>query len=501
MEEKLLLKMNNITKKFSSTVALSDVSIEFNRGEIRGLIGENGSGKSTLSNVIVGVFAPDSGSLEWKGQSYAPHSMMDSSANKICMIVQEMATINNLTVAENMFLGNEKQFSKNGIIDRKAMRAEAKKALQQIGINHIDPSVIINTVSFENRKLIEVARAIYKDPELLIVDETTTALSQNGRDTLYKVMHELCAKNKSVIFISHDLEELMEHSDSVSVMRDGVYVKTVDRKDLNTDLLKTLMIGRELGEHYYRSDYDHTYGSEVVLALEDVCFEREVRHVSFEMHKGEILGLGGLTDCGMHELGKIIFGVQKPDQGSVSLSQKGLNISSPRVAIDHKVAYISKNRDQEALHLSSSIKDNICLPSYDKIKKGILIPDSKEKSLSAEMAELLEVKMSGINQLVMNLSGGNKQKVAIAKWLGNDSEILILDCPTRGIDIGVKAAIYRLMEKLKAEGKSILMISEELPELIGMSDRILVMKDGRLSGEFLRAEALSESDIIDKMIS
>lgn len=293
----------------------------------------------------------------------------------------------------------------------------------------------------------------------------------------------------------------MEHSDSVSVMRDGIYVRTVDRKDLNTDLLKTLMIGRELGEHYYRSDYDHTYGSEVVLALEDVCFEREVRHVSFELHKGEILGLGGLTDCGMHELGKIIFGVQKPDKGSVSLSQKGIKISSPRVSIDNKVAYISKNRDQEALHLSSSIKDNICLPSYDKTKKGILIAESKEKSLSAEMAELLEVKMSGINQLVMNLSGGNKQKVAIAKWLGNDSEILILDCPTRGIDIGVKAAIYRLMEKLKAEGKSILMISEELPELIGMSDRILVMKDGRLSGEFLRAEALTESDIIDKMIS
>lgn len=500
MEREPVLRISNITKTFGSTKALTDVSIDFYPGEIRGLIGENGSGKSTVSNVVMGVHKPDSGTMEFKGKEHKPGSMKDAISAHICMVVQEMATINDLTVADNVFLGLESHFSKKGVVNKKQMNAAAKELLEQVSLPNINPAASINTLSFEDRKLVEVARALYSEPDILFVDETTTALSQRGREIMYSVMHRLADNGKTVVCISHDIEELMEHANAVSVMRDGHFVRTVDREELDENLLKSLMIGREMTEHYYRDDYEGPLTDETVIKCEDLCFEDQVRHVNLELHKGEILGLGGLTDCGMHELGRLMFGLDKPDSGKVVLTKENTEVKSPKMAVENKIAYFSKNRDQEALMLNSTIEENICISAMNKLKKGIFIMPGDEKNTAEKSAHDMEVKMSGVKAKVNSLSGGNKQKVVIAKWLTNDSEILLMDCPTRGIDIGVKESIYRLMERLKAEGKAILMISEEMPELIGMSDRIVIMKNGKISGEFKRSPELSEQDIIQHMI-
>lgn len=273
MKKEPILQIRQITKTFGSTKALMDVSIDFFPGEIRGLIGENGSGKSTVSNIIMGVHEPDSGKMLLKGSIYVPGNMMDAIEHKICMVVQEMATINNLTVAENIFLGLEKQFAKNGVVDKKQMNQKAKRVLEQVSLENVKPTTNVNSLSFEDRKLLEVGRALYSNPDILIVDETTTALSQRGRTIMYEVMHRLADEEKCVICISHDIEELMEHADGVSVMRDGHFVRTVAKKDLDESLLKSLMIGRELGEHYYRDNFEAHKCEEIVLKVENLCFE------------------------------------------------------------------------------------------------------------------------------------------------------------------------------------------------------------------------------------
>lgn len=502
MKQETVLRVSGITKSFASTRALVDVTLDFISGEIRGLIGENGSGKSTLSNVISGQLQPDKGTMELHGQPYSPVSNVDAKNHHVCMIVQEMGTIEGMTVAANIFLGKEDLFQ-NGfkILDTRRMNQEADRILKEIGVDYIRPEALVDKMTFEDRKIVEMARAMYLEPEILIVDETTTALSQKGRDILYSIIAKLRDSGKTVIFISHDLDEVMDKCNSISVMRDGHYVDTLEVKDCTPSQVRQLMVGREIGEEYYRSDYEHEYGEEVVLECKNIQ-AGILKDISLQLHKGEILGLAGLTDCGIHELGKVLFGLIPPASGTVSAYRDGaeIEIKKPITAINAKMGYVSKNRDQEALMLLSSIQDNISLPSLDMLKKGFLIFPSSEKKLAKSGAEQMQIKMRGIDQCVMYLSGGNKQKVVLAKWIGNGSEVLILDCPTRGIDVGVKAAIYRLMEKLKAEGKSILMISEELPEVIGMSDRILVLKDGELQKEFMRSPEVTESVIIEYMI-
>lgn len=502
MSHETVLSVKGITKLFASTRALVDVTLDFKAGEVRGLIGENGSGKSTLSNVISGQLHPDDGTMELHGKPYKPANNVDAKNHKICMIVQEMGTIDGMTVAANIFLGKEDIFqNKAGLLDTKRMNSEAARILKEIGVDYIKPEALVNKMPFEDRKIVEMARAMYLEPEILIVDETTTALSQKGRDILYDIMAKMKEQNKTVIFISHDLDEVMSKCDSISVMRDGSYVDTLQVKDCTPSQIRQLMVGREIGDEYYRADYNHEYSDEVVLECENIN-AGILKDISLQLHKGEILGLAGLTDCGIHELGKVLFGLITPATGSVHVHRDGrtTEIKKPITAIHNKVGYVSKNRDQEALMLLSSIQDNISLPSLDMLKKGFIIFPKSEKELALKGADQMQIKMRGIDQTVMYLSGGNKQKVVLAKWIGNGSEILILDCPTRGIDVGVKAAIYRLMEKLKAEGKSILMISEELPEVIGMSDRILVLKDGEIQKEFMRGPEVTESVIIEYMI-
>lgn len=496
----IVLKIDHLSKSFTATKAVVDLSLEIFKGEIRGLIGENGSGKSTLASMISGSLRPDSGSMQKLGKSYKPTSVLDGRAKGVSILVQEMGTINGLSVAENLFLGKELSFSKAGLINKREMLEEAKKALREIDSAHIDPQAIVDDISFEDRKLIEVAMAMHDDPDILILDETTTALSQRGKDIVYNLIGEMRRAGKTIILISHDLKELAVHCDNISVLRDGCLVQTLHKNEISIDKMRQLMIGRDLSERYYREDTTCTYEDEVVLKAENLRLGSVLKDVSIELHKGEILGIGGLTDCGMHALCKVIFGLIKPDFGTVTVLPQNVIITKAQAAVANKIAYIPKNREQEAMMTGASVKDNIALMSYNKLKKGPIITPKSENRLAAEQIDKLQIKAQSIQQPCMFLSGGNKQKVVIGKWLANDSEILIMDCPTRGIDVGVKAAIYRLMEDLKRSGKSIIMVSEELPELIGMSDRIVILKDGILSAVFKRAENLSEEKIIQAMI-
>ena len=496
-ENKVLLRATDIDKQFGITHAVDHVSIDFYSHEIHELIGENGSGKSTFTNMLTGIYTLGGGSFALENKTIQVKNQVSANRLGIAIIVQEMGTLSGLTVAENIFLGEEDPFIHNGVKNTAAMNKKAQDLLDSYGFSRIRANAIIDTYNFEDRKLVEIVKSTYFDPKVLVVDETTTALNHSGRVELFKHMRRLRDLGSCVIFISHDLDEVLEMSDRVSVLRDGEYIDTVNAKDVTTDDLKKLMVGRELGEHYYRTDYGEKIPEEVAMKVENVSVGNEIHNISFELHKGEILGIGGLSECGMHEVGKACFGASFDRTGSVTLAD-GTQINDINTAINHSIAYASKDRDNESLLINDSIMDNITLPSMRDMGKVLSI--KKLHEFADKFAKEMSTKMVNVDQFVSELSGGNKQKVVLARWIGKGSDILILDSPTRGIDIKVKADIYALMDKMRKEGKSILMISEELPELMGMSDRILIMKEGEISGEFLRDPQITDTALIEKMI-
>lgn len=496
----VLVRVEDMHKHFGPTIALNGFSFSIKYGEIKGLIGENGSGKSTVSSIIAGMQPATKGTMYYKGQEYNPRSMLDAQEKGIAMILQEMGTIGNITVAENIFAGKEQKFMKFGFVNKQKMIRAAKQALMDIGVDDISPTDYVDRLSMEQQKLVEIARALYEKPDLLIIDETTTALAIRGRKILYDLMKEMKSQNKSVLFISHDIDELMEVCDSLVVLRDGNYIGELDRSEYDASVIRKMLVGRDVTENYYRSDTEGTCDDEVVLKADNITAGFVVKNISLELHKGEILGIGGLADCGMHDLGKALFGIEKVWNGTVTLPQQGEKVDSPLTAIHHHMGYVSKDRDSEALILSAPISDNIALTGYHLLEKaGVISPGRTKKYVDAQISSL-RIKCNSRNDYVDSLSGGNKQKVSFAKWMGNHTDILILDCPTRGVDVGVKASMYQLMEQMKNEGKAILMISEELPELIGMSDRILIMKNGEFTVEVSRGPEVTENMLIDYMI-
>jgi ribose transport system ATP-binding protein len=498
MNKEYIFEARQVCKSFGATQALKSVDIMIAKGEIRGLIGENGSGKSTFSSICAGIQRADSGSFILDGKEYKPANPIDAMDHGISMVVQEQGTIGKISVAANIFFGKEKQFIRHGILNIKKMNQEAAKVLHSIGADDIKPEDMIDKLSFEDRKLVELARALKTSPKLWIIDETTTALTINGRMSLYRLMRELREKGSSVLFISHDIEEIIDMCDSITILRDGNLTANLDKSEFDADRIKELMIGREIASHYYRADDSVPKRKEKALEARKVAAGL-LKDVDVTLHKGEILGIGGLSDCGMHELGKVMFGLIRPETGQVIMNEKD-EVRDASWAVDHGIAYVSKNRDRESMMTLCSIKDNICLPSLKNLERMRLISKRKEKNLAEVWSKKMEVKAPSVDHFCNKLSGGNKQKVVLAKWLAKGSDIMILDCPTRGIDIGTKAAIYQLIEKLRKDGKSILLISEELPELIGMSDRIIILKDGKIAGEFGREEGLSEEKLIKKMI-
>lgn len=499
MGKDVIVKVKNMDKRFGTTVALNNVNIEVRRGEIQGLIGENGSGKSTVTSIISGMQKADSGQMFFRGEEWKPDSMLFALEKGIGMIVQENGTVPGITVAENIFLGEIEHFKTRGIVNRKEMMRKAQEALDNIGASHIQADTMTAHLDMQDRKLIEIAKIMVKNPEVLVVDETTTALSQMGRNIIYGIMEQMKKENKAVIFISHDLDEIMNVCDSLTVLRDGKIIVTFSKEEFNEDLIKRSMIGRELKGDYYRSDLDGRYDKEIVMELKDVNLGSQLKDFSLQIHKGEILGVGGLSHCGMHTLGKVLFGAVRPSSGRVLI--RGRELKNEADAMKERIGYAAKDRDSESLSLNASIRDNIAIGGFNcfAIREFLVFP-GKEKQYVQKQIDDLSIKCAEMNQYVSALSGGNKQKVVFGKWIGRGSEVLILDCPTRGVDIGVKQAMYQLMYQMKKEGKSIVIISEEMAELIGMSDRLVIMKDGELKKEFQRSEAPEESDIIQYMI-
>ena len=498
MSEQFLVA-EDVDKSFGITHAVNHVSLQVDQGEIRGLIGENGSGKSTFCSLLCGIYGMDGGRFLLKGKELKIHNQVEANKQGISIIVQEMGTLAGLTVAENIFLGHEDRFVRFGIKHTAAMNREAQKLLDDYGFSDIKATLMIDNFHFEDRKLIEIVKATYFKPEITIIDETTTALSQHGREELYKLMEAIKKDGRTVIFISHDLIEVMQHTDTISVLRDGSLIDTVKSDKVTEDDLKKLMVGRELDKQYYRTDYDSSTAGEVLLSARDISVPGHIENISFDLHKGEILGFGGLSECGMHELGKAVFGASYNRRGTVTLAD-GTQIQSIPDAIGHSVAYASKDRDNESIIVNSSIRDNIILPSADDLADHKILNKKKLDRFAEKNAQGMSVKMTSINQFVADLSGGNKQKVVLARWLGKASDILVLDSPTRGIDVKVKADIYALMNDLRLRGKAIIMISEELQELLGMCDRILILKNGKINAAFDRSPALNEEDIIVKML-
>lgn len=500
MEKTPILEVKGISKSFTSTKALQKVSLSVYPGEVHGLIGENGSGKSTLSAIISGNLKADEGEMFLFGEPYSPTDSFDASCRGVSMIVQEQGTIDTVSVAANIYAGREGQYCKLGILDSRRLTQDAQELLKKIGVTDIPATAMTGTLSFEDRKLVEIARAFYKLPELFIVDETTTALPQKGRNILYGLIKQLQEAGKAVIFISHDIDELMQVCNCVTILRDGKYIATLNGDEMEAKKMKSLMVGREIVDNFYRSDYEPLPAdAPVVLDVQHVD-SGILKDITFQLHKGEILGLAGLSDCGIHDVGKAVFGLNKLDSGEVTVTGHG-KITSPPKAIKAGMGFMSKNRDTESMLITLTIQENVVLPSLGNLEKlGFFITPKSERDLADNWCTKLSVKMRELSQACSELSGGNKQKIVLAKWLGNNSDIFILDCPTRGIDIGVKETIYRIMEDLKAQGKSIIMISEEMPEVLGMSDRILVMKDGRIVKSFDRSPSLAESDIIEYMI-
>ena len=494
-----ILIAEQIDKSFGITHAVDHVSLSVDAGEIRGLIGENGSGKSTFCSLLCGIYPMDGGSFTLDGTELHIHNQVQANRQGVSIIVQEMGTLSGLTVAENIFLGNEGRFVKRGIKNTGAMNREAQDLLNAYGFDRIKASMMIDAYNFEDRKLIEIVKATYFKPKVVVVDETTTALSQNGREKLYGIMDSIRSDGRTVIFISHDLGEVLSRTDTISVLRDGELIDTVASSDVTEEDLKRLMVGRELGTRYYRTDYGQPLSEDVVMIVSDVSVPGQLQNITFSLRKGEILGIGGLSECGMHELGKAVFGASFDREGSVTLAD-GTRVDSIPDAIRHSVAYASKDRDNEALVINDSIRDNIVLPSIDDLSRRGFLSDRKLKAFAVKNAQRMSIKMTGVGQYVSDLSGGNKQKVVLARWLGKGSDIIVLDSPTRGIDVKVKADIYALMSELKSQNKSIIMISEEIQELLGMADRILILKNGKINGEFHRDKKLGEEDLISKMV-
>lgn len=497
----VLLEITGMSKNFGPVVALKNVALKICRGQVHGLVGENGSGKSTITSIAAGMQPATSGEMLLMGQRWKPASMIEAQQNGLSMILQEANTIPGCTVAENLFAGKESEYGVFGFVNSKKMNADADALLDKFGISYMRGKDPIDQYGFEDRKLIEIARAVNDDTEILVVDETTTALSMEGRDILYKIVEDMAKRDKAVIFISHDMDEIMEKCTILTVLRDGEIRGTITREEMNVPdsigMIRQLMVGRDIGNKFYRSDYNSSCNDEVVLEFANVSGPN-VKDFSLKLHKGEIVGIGGLSGCGMHDIGRMAFGMEEIDRGSIRC--RGEEIESAKDAVKKGIGYISKNRDTEALILQAPIENNIVLPSLKNISKAGFVSPKKRKKIVDEQIKLLEIKCNKSKQWVNTLSGGNKQKVSFAKWIAKGSDIVIMDCPTRGVDIGVKMSMYSLIDQMKQEGKAILMISEEMSELIGMSDRLIVMKDFKISKEFTRSAELSEANLIEYMI-
>ena len=485
----IILKMQGIQKHFSGVHALKGVDFELKAGEVHALMGENGAGKSTLIKVLCGIHKSDGGTIEYLGNEVSYNNIGESQDAGISVIHQELNMMNHLTVAQNMFIGRE--FMNRGLINDKAMEAEAQRQFDKMGVK-IDPSAKLGDLTVGKQQMVEITKAISRDCKLLVLDEPTAALTLPEVEELFKIMRELKEKGIGMIYISHRMDEITRISDRVTVMRDGEYVGTVNTAETSKDEIVKMMVGRVImGEQKEHSNVPAD--AEVVLEVKHLNAGKEVKDVSFNLRKGEILGFAGLMGAGRTEVVRALYGADRKQSGEIYINGELVHIDTPEQAVKHGICYLSEDRKRFGLMLDKSVVENSAIASVDDYIQRILIDDAKMREVSEYYNNLLRTKTPSMDQLLKNLSGGNQQKVIIARWLMKDVDVFIFDEPTRGIDVGAKSEIYALMDDLAKKGKSIIMISSELPEVLRMSDRIVVMCEGRKTGELSIEEATQEN--------
>ncbi|MCQ5128370.1 sugar ABC transporter ATP-binding protein [Butyricicoccus faecihominis] len=482
-----ILELKHIRKEFPGVIALDDISLQFEQGEVHALVGENGAGKSTLIKVLSGAHAPTSGEVCLEGKTYHKLTPQLSQSLGFGVIYQEFTLVPYLAVYENIFLGSE--LHHGIVIDKRAMIQKARELLDMLGVS-IDPEMSVKELSVASMQLVEIAKAVRQNVRFLIMDEPTAPLVQDEVEVLLALVKRLKERGVTIIYISHRLEEVFRISDRVTVLRDGTHVATRQTSEIDRRQLISLMVGRDLSDQFPAHSANPAAAVLQIRKLRTAYLQ----DIDLEVRSGEILGIAGLIGAGRTELARAVFGADPIISGQLLLNGKEIYIRSPKDAIQNGIALVTEDRKQQGLVLGQSIRENVTLACLKMICscKNVVIRDKAERKVVDEYIEKLSIKTPGPEQLVRNLSGGNQQKVVLAKWLATEPKVLILDEPTRGIDVGAKQEIYKLMNRLLESGIALVMISSEMPELLGMSDRIVVMHEGSLTGEFLRGEATQD---------
>ena len=486
MSHQPLLEMKNIRKQFPGVLALNNVNLEIEAGEVHALLGENGAGKSTLIKILGGIYSLDEGEIFINGKDAHIKNVHDSQLQGVSVIHQELVLVPKMTVAENIFLGREPV--KNSVVDRKELNSNASVLLNNFDLD-IDPESLIETLPIAEQQMVEITKALSFNSKILVMDEPTSSLSDKEVDFLFKIIRKLKKNGVGIIYISHRMSELREISDRVTVLRDGEYIGTVKTAETDHDTLISMMVGRQLTNYYTRT---FSKLNKKVFEVRNLSDGHFLRNINFDLHAGEILGFAGLVGAGRSEVMKCLFGLDSYIEGEILLDGKPVNISSPSDAMDLGFALVPESRKKEALFLVQNVKFNTTIKVLGEFIKGIFVNNLKEEQITSEYIDKMSIKTPSSLQTVGNLSGGNQQKVVIGRWLATKPRILILDEPTRGVDVGAKAEIYAIMNDLALQGISIIMISSELPEVINMSDRIVVMAHGTITGCLNRDEADQE---------
>lgn len=491
MGENLLLEVRDIVKTFPGVRALDRVSFGLKKGEVHALVGENGAGKSTLMHVLGGIYRPDAGEIRLNGKKVKFDNPYQAAQNGISVVFQELSLVQNLSVAENIF-ANRQPLKMLDFIDHEKLYQETQGILKWFDLD-LDPRTLVKNLSVAEQQVVEVLKAVSRQPQVLILDEPTSSLTSVEARLLFQNIAKLKRQGMSFIYISHHLAEIFEIADRVTVFRDGQYIDTCEVKDVTEAKIVKMMVGRELINMY--GQRTSAVGA-AYFQVAGASKGSECNEISFSLKKGEILGLAGLVGAGRTELGRALFGAEPLDRGEIQLNGKKLQIDSPKEAIKNRIGYLTENRKEQGLYLKMAIRNNCIAPSLKRFANGFGL--MKEKAIT-DFAEASRSRFNiitpGIAQQVRNLSGGNQQKVLLSMWIGTNPEVLIVDEPTRGVDVGAKSEIYNLLRELAATGVGIIMISSDLPEILGVSDRVLVMRQGRLVGEFTREEATEENII------
>ena len=490
MEKELLFKTNNIGKTYGTNTVLQGINVEINRGEIIGLIGENGAGKSTLLKIIAGVEKPSEGTMEMNGQAFQAQSMLDANRHGIGMVFQEQSLINNLSVAQNIYLGREKEFAKAGVVNWGAMNAKARKALDMMGLDSINVKTKVRDISFAMRQMVEITKVLdivsetANNRALILLDEPTTVLSDDEMKVLFDKVRQMKEQGNSVIFISHRLQEVLDITDRIYVFKDGKLTAEVETSKADEGLLYEKMVGRETDGEYYVSARQTEASDDVMLEVRDLGMFGSFKHVSFKLHKGEVLGLCGVEGSGKEDVCAVLSGDEANTSGQILMNGKEIKFGSPHAARRNGILSVPRNRREEGIIGILSLDENISVSNYQKNASHRMISNKRQHENAIEWIKSLGIKCSGVSQRINNLSGGNAQKVIFARVLDSDCPILILDHPTRGVDIGAKGDIYGLVRDITEKGGAVLLMGDTLDECLGLSSRIIVMKDGLISGEF-----------------